>query len=86
MVFMFWFFGPKPCGILAPQPGMEPVSPALEGEVQITGPAGTALVKFYMTVEPPKKCRPREGPSLCVSGQRANGGEITIKQMGSEVR
>ena len=52
---MFWLFGPKPCGILAPQPGLEPVSPALEGEVLITGPPGTALVKFYMTVEPPKK-------------------------------
>ena len=83
---MFWLFGPKPCGILAPQPGLEPVSPALEGEVLITGPPGTALVKFYMTVEPPKKWRPREGPSLRDSGQRASGGEITIKQMGSEVR
>ena len=83
---MFWIFGPKPYGILAPQLRMEPVSPALEGEVLTTGPPGTALVKFYMTVEPLKKRRPREGPSLCVSGQRANAGEITTKQMGSEVR
>ena len=31
--FMFWFFGPKACGILAPQPGIEPAPPALGGEV-----------------------------------------------------
>ena len=30
---MFWFFGHKACGILAPQPGIEPPRPALEGEV-----------------------------------------------------
>ena len=30
---MFWFFGHKACGILAPQPGIEPVLPAFEGKV-----------------------------------------------------
>ena len=30
---MFWFLGPGACGILAPQPGIEPTPPALEGEV-----------------------------------------------------
>ena len=30
---MFWFFGHKACGILAPQPGTEPAPAALEGEV-----------------------------------------------------
>ena len=30
---MFWFFGHEACGILAPQPGIEPTPPALEGEV-----------------------------------------------------
>ena len=35
---MFWFFGPEACGILAPQPGIEPAPPALEGEVLTTGP------------------------------------------------
>ena len=29
---MFWFFGHKTCGILAPWPGIEPAPPALEGE------------------------------------------------------
>ena len=37
---MFWFFGRKACGILAPQPGIEPTPPALEGEVLTTGPPG----------------------------------------------
>ena len=32
--FMFWFFGPEPCGILAPQPGIETTPPALEGDHQ----------------------------------------------------
>ena len=34
----FWFFGLTACGILAPQPGIEPACPVLEGEVLTTGP------------------------------------------------
>ena len=30
---MFWFFGHETCGILAPQPGIEPIPFALEGEI-----------------------------------------------------
>ena len=30
---MFWFFGYKPSGILAPQPGIKPAPPELEGEL-----------------------------------------------------
>ena len=37
---MFWFFGRKACGILAPRPGIEPAPPALEGEVLTTGLPG----------------------------------------------
>ena len=40
---MFWFFGPKACGILAPPPGTEPAPTALEGEVPTTGPPGKSL-------------------------------------------
>ena len=40
--FMFWFFGCEACGILAPQPGVEPTPPALEGEVLTTGLPGTS--------------------------------------------
>ena len=31
---------PVPCGILVPGPGIEPVSPALEGRFSSTGPPG----------------------------------------------
>ena len=34
---MFWVFGHEACGILAPQPEIEPVFLALEGEVSTTG-------------------------------------------------
>ena len=37
---MFWFFDHKACGILAPQPGIEPTSPVLESEVLTTGSPG----------------------------------------------
>ena len=37
MLFMFWFFGHKACRILAPRPGIEPITPALEGEDLTTG-------------------------------------------------
>ena len=37
---MFWFFGWKACGILAPWPEIEPTPPALEGEVLTTGQPG----------------------------------------------
>ena len=37
---MFWFFGHKACGILAPRLGIEPAPPALEGEVLTTGSPG----------------------------------------------
>ena len=35
--FMFWIFGHEACGILVPQPRIEPIPPALEGEVLTTG-------------------------------------------------
>ena len=41
--FMFWFFGREACGILAPQPGIKPAPPALEGPVLTTGPPGKSL-------------------------------------------
>ena len=44
---MFWFFGPEACGILAPQPRIEPAPPALEGEVLTTGPPGKSRVKNF---------------------------------------
>ena len=38
---MFWFFGHKACGILAPRPGIELTLPELESEVLTIGPQGS---------------------------------------------
>ena len=40
---MFWFFGHKACGSLAPPPRTEPAPSALEGEVLTLGPPGKSL-------------------------------------------
>ena len=37
---MFWFSGPKACGILLIPPGMEPEPLALDGGILTTGPPG----------------------------------------------
>ena len=37
---MFFFFGPKACGILLIPPGMEPQLLALDGGILTTGPPG----------------------------------------------
>ena len=42
-------FDPKACGILIPWPGIEPTTPALEGEFSTTGPPGKSL---YSPFEP----------------------------------
>ena len=44
---MFWFFDCMACGIIAPQPGIEPSSPALEGKVLTTGPPGKSLNDLF---------------------------------------
>ena len=41
---MFWFFGSKACGILAPQPGIELVPSALKGDILTIGPPGKSPV------------------------------------------
>ena len=45
---MFWFFGRGACGMLAPQPGIEPAPRALEGEVLTTGlPAKSPKIDIF---------------------------------------
>ena len=41
--FMSWFFGYKACSILAPGPGIKPLSSALEGKVLTIGQPGKSL-------------------------------------------
>ena len=49
---MFWFFGHKACGILAPQPGIRSAPLALEGKVLTTGLPGkshrTIFLSFFL--------------------------------------
>ena len=47
-LFMFWFFGLEPPGIIAPRPGIEPTPSALEGMVLITGPPGKSLEPLFL--------------------------------------
>ena len=47
---MFWIFGQKACGILAPRPGIETVTLALEGEVLTIGPPGNSPKPKFLTV------------------------------------
>ena len=46
----FWFFEHKPCGILAPWPGSEPIPSALEGEVLTAGLPGRSLVHIFLNL------------------------------------
>ena len=46
VTIMFKFFGPELYGILAPQPGIEPATLALEDEVLTTGPPGKSTFRF----------------------------------------
>ena len=68
--FMFLFFGHESCGILVPWLGIEPILPALKGEVLTTGPLGKShkdvfdkqcLNNFYLSV-PSKRGRGRGDP------------------------
>ena len=48
---MFWFFGTKACGILAPQSGIEPALPTLKGkEVLTTRPQGSTYHPLSVAV------------------------------------
>ena len=44
LFYVLFFFGHKTCGILASQPGNEPASTALEGEVLTPGWPGKSLL------------------------------------------
>ena len=46
LFFVFCVFGHEACQILVTQPGMEPVLPALEGEVLPTGLPGRSSLRF----------------------------------------
>ena len=47
---MFWFFWPRDIGILAPQSGIKPTPPALEGKILTSGPPGKSQERLILTV------------------------------------
>ena len=47
LLFYVFIFGHKACGILTPQPGIEPISPALEGKVLTTGLLGKTRSIYF---------------------------------------
>ena len=47
---MFWFFDHVACGIMVPQPGIEPIPPALEGKVLTTESPGKSHLVGLHTV------------------------------------
>ena len=50
---MFWFFGYKECGILAPQLVLEPAPPALEGKISTAGLPGKFQLDTFITIRWP---------------------------------
>ena len=50
VVFIYFLATPEASGILVPQTGIEPASPALEGEVLPTGPSGRSLYHSFFFV------------------------------------
>ena len=72
---MFWFFGPKACGILAPPPGIKPIPPALEDEALTTGLPGKSLGSLTFLASFPfphvplySPCCPDSGPHHLSTG------------------
>ena len=54
---LFRFFDPKSYGILAPQPGMEPATHALESEILTTGPSRMShMFGFKIRISESKNC------------------------------
>ena len=49
-LFVFWLFGHKTCGILAPQPGIEHAPSALKGEVWTLETPGKSSLTFLFWV------------------------------------
>ena len=63
---MFWFFVCKTCGILAPQPGIEPVSLALKCEGLTTGRPGKSWI--ILILEKKKKMDQLQQAALFYAG------------------
>ena len=47
ILLLFYIFGHKACGILAPRPGIKPAPPELEGKVLTTGLPGESHKRSF---------------------------------------
>ena len=84
---MVLFFGPKTCGMLTPQLGIEPPTPALEGEVLTTGLPGKSP-KLYalesrhaLVLKPQCPAHGRHSRNVCWMNARLNEFFCAISSM-----
>ena len=70
VTILFWFFGREACEILAPQLGVKPTPPALEGKASTTRQPGKSLcgnvlqatyIKMHVLIKTIPNCESREG-------------------------
>ena len=66
---MFWFCGHEACGILAPQPGIEPTVPALEGKILTTELLGKSLFFFFFNDYNYRRVRTKTGVNATKTDQ-----------------
>ena len=75
---------PIACGILVPQPGIKPVSPALEGRFLTTGPPGKSpcLCSDSDTTSHSRTPSPRDNPCpACLMGLLSGSNRLAMQSM-----
>ena len=77
---MFWLLACKACGILAPQPGTKPTTPALEGKVLTTGPPGKSLDQLDFELRTPDLKKQRQEEALLVVAAAASVQSTKVQQ------
>ena len=80
LLFYVLVFGHEACGILAPQPGTEPTTPALEGKVLTTGPPGKSLDQLNFELRTPDLRKQRQEEALLVVAAAASVQSTKVQQ------
>ena len=76
---MFWFFGYKECGILAPQLVLEPAPPALEGKISTAGLPGKFQLDTFYSVRFSSVAQ--SCPTLCAPMDHSTPGLLVHHQL-----